>query len=194
MLTSPSSSAGSRCHTPGAGLRWSWTSPSMLARSVLECLPRPTLKYAPVSPVSTALACQHTGTGHTCMSHAHLSVVGDASAEPLSEDLRDLLRASLRLELDIWLQDLRTTGSPQPLAAYKELESSPSTCHSLSVLARLRLSLRDDPSFLTSVSTRLRLSLAMIPPPLVHRDQPFRIGEASVEPLRWPLHHHLFVA
>jgi hypothetical protein len=58
-------------------------------------LPWPTLEHAPVSPVSSAPGCRLTGTGYTHIIHAHLSVVGDASAEPLSEDPCCRLRVPL---------------------------------------------------------------------------------------------------
>lgn len=48
----------------------------------------------------------------------------------------------------------------------KELEAIPSSCFSLSVCARLWLSLRDDPAFPIAVLTRPRLSL---------RDDPFTL-------------------
>jgi hypothetical protein len=78
-------------------------------------LPWPTLEHAPVSPVSSAPGRRLTGTGYTRIIHAHLSVVGDASAEPLSEDPCCRLQVPLGLELDIWTLDTPHCGTSATL-------------------------------------------------------------------------------
>ena len=95
---------------------WTWT---LLARSVLESTLWPMLKPTPVSPVSPAThRHRHTGTGHHRMIHASLSVVGDVTTEPLSEDLSALPSASLGLVLDIWMLE---PGHPQSPAFQRRL-------------------------------------------------------------------------
>lgn len=105
---------------------WTWT---LLARSVLESTLWPMLKPTPVSPVSPATdRHRHTGTGHHRMTHASLSVIGDVTTEPLSEDLSALPLASLGLVLDIWMLE---PGCPGPPTAQRRRRKKTirATCH-----------------------------------------------------------------
>lgn len=71
------------------------------------------LKSTPVSPVLPAAQTHRlTGTGHSRMTHATLSGVGDVTTKLLIEDLSTLSSASLRLVLDFWTLELHHAGSP----------------------------------------------------------------------------------